>query len=81
VPHHVLYDLDASLEMDVLVFADDPDTANEATLLAEAAGMEAYFAGDLDGALVAEGLTALLIAVNRRYKSRGGGIKLTGIEK
>lgn len=82
VPFHVLLeDLDESLEMDVFVFADDPDTAKEAKMLAEAGGMEAYYAGDLDSALVAEGLTALLIAVNRRYKSKGGGIKLTGIEK
>jgi NADPH-dependent F420 reductase len=82
VPHHVLYaDLEDSLEMDVFVFADDPETAKEATLLVEAAGMDAYFAGDLDSAIIAEGLTALLIAVNRRYKSKGGGIKLTGIEK
>jgi predicted dinucleotide-binding enzyme len=50
-------------------------------MLVEAAGMQAYYAGDLDSAIVAEGLTALLIAVNRRYKSKGGGIKLTGIEK
>lgn len=82
VPFHVLLeDLDESLEMDVFVFADDPDTAKEAKMLAEAGGMDAYYAGDLDRALVAEGLTALLIAVNRRYKSKGGGIKLTGIEK
>jgi hypothetical protein len=82
VPHHVLFDnLDESLEMDVFVFADDPGTAKEATLLVEAAGMDAYYAGDLDSAIVAEGLTALLIAVNRRYESKGGGIRLTGIEK
>lgn len=82
VPHHVLYEnLDEELEMDVLVFADEPETAKEASLLVEAAGMDAYFAGDLDSSLVAEGLTALLIAVNRRYKSKGGGIKLTGIDK
>lgn len=82
VPHHALFEnLEESLEMDVFIFADDPDTANEATLLAEASGMNAYYAGDLDSAIVAEGLTALLIAVNRRYKSKGGGIKLTGIEK
>lgn len=81
VPFHALLkDLDEPLEMDVFIFADDPDTAKEAKMLAEAGGMDAYYAGDLDSALVAEGLTALLIAVNRRYKSKGGGIKLTGIE-
>ena len=82
IPHHALFgNLEEPLEMDVFIFADDPDTAKEATLLAEASGMQAYVAGDLDSAIVAEGLTALLIAVNRRYKSKGGGIKLTGIEK
>lgn len=82
IPHHALYEEgEDSIEMDVFVFADDPETAKETSLLVEAAGMQAYYAGDLDSAIIAEGLTALLIAVNRRYKSKGGGIKLTGIEK
>lgn len=82
IPHHVLYEeREDSIEMDVFVFADDAETAKEASLLVEAVGMQAFYAGDLDSAIVAEGLTALLIAVNRRYKSKGGGIKLTGIEK
>jgi len=49
--------------------------------LAEAAGMQAYEAGGLDNAVVVEGLTALIIAMNKRYKSKVGGIRVSGITK
>jgi NADPH-dependent F420 reductase len=82
VPSHLLQEnIDESLDLDVLVFADDPEPARETILLAEAAGMNAYHAGGLDNAIVVEGLTAVLIELNRRYNSKDGAYKITGIEK
>ena len=82
VPSHMLVlNLDESLDLDVLVFADNEETANEAMLLSEAGGMNAYYAGGLDKAIVAEGMTALLIELNRRYGSKDGALRITGIEK
>jgi NADPH-dependent F420 reductase len=81
IPAHALKeDLDERLTADVFVFADDERAAEEVVKLAEGGGMGAYFAGDLDHALVAEGLTALLIALNKRYRSKLGAIRVTGIE-
>jgi predicted dinucleotide-binding enzyme len=69
------------MEMDVLVFADNEEAAREVVLLAEAGGMEAYLAGGLDNANVVEGLSAILIDLNRRYGSKTGALRVTGIEK
>lgn len=81
VPAHALKKLDMEMASDVLVCGDDPDARAQVVKLAEAAGMHAYEAGGLDNAIVVEGLTALIIAMNRRYKSKVGGVRVSGIEK
>ena len=79
VPAHALKQLDHELASDVLVTADDAEARAQVVVLAEAAGMRAYEAGGLDNGLVVEGLTALIIAMNKRYKSKTGGIRIAGI--
>jgi NADPH-dependent F420 reductase len=81
VPAHALKQLDHALASDVLVCSDDAEARAAVVVLAEAAGMRAYEAGGLDNGLVVEGLTALIIAMNKRYKSKTGGIGVTGINK
>jgi len=68
------------LDLDVLVCADDPEAAEEVCKLAQGAGMRAYYAGDLDFALVAEGLTAMLIAMNKHYQARDVSLRIAGLE-
>jgi NADPH-dependent F420 reductase len=67
--------------IDVMVCSDDVEAANECIELAEAAGMDAFYAGGLENAVVIEGLTAVLIAMNKYYGSHSGSIKVTGINK
>jgi 8-hydroxy-5-deazaflavin:NADPH oxidoreductase len=81
VPAHALKQLDHELASDVMVTADDAEARAAVVRLAEAAGMRAYEAGGLDNGLVVEGLTALIIAMNKRYKSKTGGIRISGISK
>jgi hypothetical protein len=81
VPAHALKKLDLELASDVMVCADDAEARAEVVKLAEAAGMQAYEAGGLDNGLIIEGLTALIIAMNKRYKSKTGGIRVSGITK
>jgi NADPH-dependent F420 reductase len=79
VPAHALADDTATVECDVLVCGDD-EAARETTVqLAQAAGMRAFHAGPLANSAAAEALTSVLIFLNRRYKSPGTGIRLTGI--
>ena len=81
VPAHALKKLDVELASDVMICSDDPEACAVVLKLAEAAGMQAYEAGGLDNGIVVEGLTALIIAMNKRYKSRFGGIRVSGIHK
>lgn len=78
---HHLTKLDEEVECDVLVCADDPAAAEEVVALALEIGLTAWNAGPLCNSVVAEGLTSVLIALNRRYKVPGSGIRLTGLPR
>ncbi len=41
--------------------------------------MQAFFAGDLDKAIVIEGFTSLLVAMNKHYKRHSGTLKIAGL--
>jgi 8-hydroxy-5-deazaflavin:NADPH oxidoreductase len=81
VPAAALKDINQEISCHVLVCSDDAEARGEVVKLSEAAGMTAFEAGGLDNALVVEGLTALLISINRRYKSRSGSLQISGVEK
>ena len=76
---HHLTKLDENVECDVLVCADDPDAADQVVALAQEIGLRAWNAGPLCNSVVAEGLTSVLIALNRKYKIPGSGIRITGV--
>lgn len=78
--HHLTH-LDEKIECDVLVCSDNVEAANEVVALAEEIGLTAWNAGPLCNSVVSEALTSVLIALNRRYKVPGSGIRLTGITK
>jgi 8-hydroxy-5-deazaflavin:NADPH oxidoreductase len=75
-----LGDLDYALDEDVLVCGDRrADKREAAELIERIPGLRCVDCGRLEMARVAESLTALLIAVNGRYKTHAG-IRLTGLE-
>lgn len=76
---HHLTKLDEDVECDVLVCADDAAAADDVVALAQEIGLRAWNAGPLCNSVVAEGLTSVLIALNRRYKVPGAGIRITGV--
>jgi NADPH-dependent F420 reductase len=80
VPAHSLRkNLGGEIETDVLVCADDVQAAGEVIRLAQAAGMTAYYAGNLDNAVVVEGLTSILISLNKYYGTKTASIGVTGV--
>jgi 8-hydroxy-5-deazaflavin:NADPH oxidoreductase len=80
VPAHALKkNLDQPLDTDVLVCADDLDAAEQVIALAKAAGARGYYAGNLDNALVVEGITSLLLSINQRYGVKTATINLAGL--
>jgi NADPH-dependent F420 reductase len=73
-----LGDVDAPLG-DVLVCGDDAAAKQRVIEIIQRIGATAYDAGPASNAYVIEGLTGVIIALNRKYKSKHGSIKITGI--
>jgi NADPH-dependent F420 reductase len=74
-----LADLSNPLEQDVLLCGDSREDKGEAARLIERIdGLRCVDCGRLEMARITESLTALLIAVNARYKAHAG-IRLTGL--
>jgi hypothetical protein len=74
-----LKDPDHPIDCDVLVCGNDKTAKAVAIALCEKAGMRGLDAGPLQNAVVVEGLTPILIGINRRYKAKGAGIRITGL--
>ena len=76
---HALQDLDRSLESDVLVCGDDAEAKAVVGSLVEAIpNLRWVDAGALSMARIAETMTALLVSVNRTYKVKDAGFRITG---
>lgn len=76
---HLLTDED--VECDVLVTGSSKEARAEAIKLVEAAGLTGWDAGPIENSVVVEGLTSVLININKQYGSTHAGIKITGVHK
>jgi NADPH-dependent F420 reductase len=72
---------DREIECDVLVTGTSKDARAEALRLVEAAGFNGWDAGPIENSVVVEGLTSVLININKRYGSTHAGIRITGATK
>jgi 8-hydroxy-5-deazaflavin:NADPH oxidoreductase len=68
-------------DCDVLVFSDDADARAQVIALADIVATRGVDGGVLANAVAAEALTSVLIAINRRYKIAGAGIRITGLPR
>ena len=78
IPASALKNLDKELDSDVLVCADNREDADEVAQLIQDAGMNAYYVGDLDIAITVEGLTAVLVYLNKYNNIKHASIKIVG---
>ena len=79
VAAHSLAALDREVDSDALLCADDDDAKRlVGELIDSVPGMRWVDAGPLANARLTEPLTALIISINRRYKVREGGFRITG---
>jgi hypothetical protein len=76
---HELTNLAHALDADVLVCGDDAEAKGVASRLIEDLGVRCLDAGPLAMAPVLESLTALMVRLNRRYRSKSAGFRITGI--
>ena len=74
-----LRDLSHELDCDVLICGEKSADKDVVAGLCRDAGMRGINAGALANAVVAEGLTAVLLGINVRHKISGAGIRITGL--
>jgi len=74
-----LGDVNASLG-DVLVCGDDSAAKEKVMEIIERIGASPYDGGPASNAYVLEGLTGVIIHLNRKYKSKHGSIRIVGIK-
>lgn len=77
ISHEHLLD-NADVECDVLVTGTSKDARAETIKLVQAAGLKGWDAGPIENSVVVEGLTSVLIGINKKYGSTHAGIKITG---
>ncbi len=74
-----LQDLEHDMDSDVLVCGSDADAkAIVGGLIDQIPNLRWVDAGELSQARIVEPMTALLISINRQYKIRGSGFRVTG---
>jgi NADPH-dependent F420 reductase len=81
--HHIssehLSDPDHDFDCDVLVCGDDKEARAVVIDVVSDLGLRGIDAGVLKNAVALESMTPVLLHINRRYKSVGSGIRITGI--
>lgn len=80
--HHVSYEKllsDEKVETDVLVCGGKKADRTQVLELVRACGLVGYDAGPIENSVVLEGLTSVLIGINKQFGVQSSGIKITGI--
>jgi NADPH-dependent F420 reductase len=81
--HHISHELlfeNEPVDCEVLVTGTSKAARAEALKLVQAAGLTGWDAGPLENSVVLEGLTSILIHINRQYGSTHAGIRITGAD-
>jgi hypothetical protein len=69
------------VECEVLVTGTSKEARAETLKLVEAAGLIGWDAGPIENSVVVEGLTSVLIGINKKYGSTHAGIRITGVKR
>ena len=70
---------DGTTSCDVLVTGSSKEARTKALELVKEAGFTGWDAGPIENSVVVEGLTSILIYLNKQYGSHSAGIKITGL--
>jgi NADPH-dependent F420 reductase len=69
------------IDCDVLVSGSSKEARKVVINLVEKAGMIGWDAGPIENTVVVEGLTSILIGINKEFGFHTAGIKITGIRR
>jgi len=67
------------IDCDILVCGSGKAARQSVLDLIKAAGLTGWDAGPLENSVVVEGLTSILIGINKQYGVKSSGIKITGV--
>jgi NADPH-dependent F420 reductase len=76
---HELAEADHPIECDLLICGQDAAAKETVSQLGRSMGLRVLDVGPLSNAGPLEGITAVLATINRRYKLKNSGIKITGV--
>lgn len=76
---HELAETAHAIDSDLLLCGGDAEAKATVTELGRSMGLRAIDVGPLTNAGPIEGITAVLATINRRYKRKDAGIKITGL--
>ena len=76
---HELAEAAHSIECDLLICGHDAGAKETVAQLGRSMGLRVLDVGPLSNAGPLEGITAVLATINRRYKLKNSGIKITGL--
>ena len=76
---HELAEADHPIECDLLLCGADAAAKETVAELARSMGLRPIDVGALSNAGPLEGITAILATINRRYKLKNSGFKITGL--
>ena len=76
---HELADADHPIDCDLLICGQDAPAKETVTQLGRSMGLRVLDVGPLTNSGPLEGITAVLATINRRYKLKNSGIKITGV--
>ena len=72
---------DEEVTCDVLVCGSSKAARAEVLKLVAAAGLVGWDAGPIENSAVVEGMTSILIGINKQYGVQSAGIKITGVTR
>lgn len=78
VAAHELAETESDIDCDLLFCGDDAESKQAVADLGATLGLRTIDAGPLSNAGPLEGITAVLATINRRYKLKNSGIRITG---
>lgn len=76
---HELAEVDEPIDCDLLLCGQDADAKETVAELGRSMGLRPIDVGPLTNAGPLEGITAVLATINRRYKKKDAGIRITGL--
>ena len=80
ISHELLWE-GGEIDCDVLVAGKGKKNRLKVIELVEAAGMRGWDAGVIENAAVVEGLTSVLIYMNKQYRVHAAGIRIVGVPR